>query len=267
MLGNDPNNLETRNLINEQFEKPEQLVIKPAPIIKMLGVSIIVALAIVLVYAVIRLNPDFESIVKYSSWIIADMVHIPQFVIPLVLITYLTGGKLSKYGFNLKPKPSSFTHAKMFGLGLLFGFVMSIQPITQFIKSGPIDVPQPVTATSFLGNMTFQWIVVGLSEETMFRGLIQTYLMINLGGYFRILGHELHIGTIIAAVIWGLFHFINILIMPFGSVLFTVVLTTMAGLLMGYAYQKTGSLLSTIIIHNTLFGVPLTISYFLYWLL
>jgi membrane protease YdiL (CAAX protease family) len=43
----------------------------------------------------------------------------------------------------------------------------------------PVDVPQPVTPANVLGNMTFQWIVVGLSEETMFRGLIQIYLMNN----------------------------------------------------------------------------------------
>jgi len=52
-----------------------------------------------------------------------------------------------------------------------------------------------------------------------------------------------------------------------GSVVFTVVLTTVAGLGMGYAYQETGSLLTTILVHNTIFGVPLTIGYILYWLL
>ncbi len=55
--------------------------------------------------------------------------------------------------------------------------------------------------------------------------------------------------------------------MPLGSVVFFVVLTTVAGLLMGYAYQETGSLLTTIIVHNTIFGVPLTVGYILYWLL
>jgi membrane protease YdiL (CAAX protease family) len=252
---------------NNQFETPEQILIRPAPIIKMLGITIIVALAVVLIYAMIRLLPNYETIVEYSSWLIADLVHIPQFAIPFVIIIYITGGNLSKYGFNLKTKSSSFTHIRMLGLGVLFGFFMSLPSITQFVMSGSVDVPQPVNAGSFLGNMTFQWIVVGLAEETMFRGLIQTYLMINLMGYIKIMGHSLHIGTVIGAIIWGLFHFINILIMPLSSVVFTVVLTTMAGLLMGYAYQKTGSLFTTIIIHNTLFGVPLTVSYFLYWLL
>jgi membrane protease YdiL (CAAX protease family) len=266
-IGNDPYNFETRNMIDERFEDPQQIIIKPDPILKMLSVTIIVALAIVFAYAVIRMNPNFESIVEHSSWIIADIVHIPQFVIPFLLIFLISSGKISEFGFNFRPKSSSLTHAKMFVLGLIFGILMSIQPITQYIKGGPIDIPQPVNAASFLGNMTFQWVVVGLSEETMFRGLIQTYLIINLSGHFRIVGHELHIGTIIGAIIWGLFHIINILVMPFGSVLATVVITTLAGLMMGYAYQETRSLLTTIIIHNTLFGVPLTISYILYWLL
>lgn len=100
----------------------------------------------------------------------------------------------------------------------------------------------------------------------MFRGLIQTYLMNQLSGYKKLFGHDFHVGTIVSAVIWGAFHFINILIMPFDAVVFYIALTTFAGLWMGYAYQQTKSLLTTIIVHNTLFGVPLVVGYFLYWL-
>ena len=55
--------------------------------------------------------------------------------------------------------------------------------------------------------------------------------------------------------------------MPLGPVVFLVMLTTVAGLFMGYAYQETGSLLTTVIVHNTLFGIPLAVGYVLYWLL
>jgi len=58
---------------------------------------------------------------------------------------------------------------------------------------------QPVTVVSIAGNVTFQWIIVGLCEETMFRGLIQTYLMNSLEGYVKILGQYLDIGTVLAA--------------------------------------------------------------------
>ena len=173
---------------------------------------------------------------------------------------------MGEYGFNLKQKPPVFTHKRMLGLGALFGLLMSLKYVPSVVRGIPLDIPRPVSLANVLGYMTFQWIVVGLSEETMFRGLVQTYLMNNLKGHVMLLGHDLHVGTVVGAILWGVFHFINILVMPLGSVVFFVVVTTVAGLLMGYAYQETGSLLTTIIVHNTIFGVPLTIGYILYWL-
>jgi len=208
-----------------------QARLRPAPIVRMLGVTAIVTAIIISIYAALQSLPNFEAIMR------------------------------------VKQKPPVFTHRRMLGLGALFGLLMSVRYISPIARNIPVDIPQPVTLINVLGNMTFQWIVVGLSEETMFRGLIQTYLMKNLRGYIKIFGHDLHIGTVIGAIIWGMFHFINILIMPMGSVVFTVVLTTAAGLGMGYAYQKTGSLLTTILVHNTMFGVPLIIGYIIYWLL
>jgi membrane protease YdiL (CAAX protease family) len=240
--------------------------LKAAPIFKMLGVTAVVVLLIVLIDITIKSLPNYENIMETSSWIFAIAVHIPQFLIPFLIILYITKGKLNKYGFNLKQEPP-FTHRRMFVIGVLFGLFMSLKYISQITKNVPLDIPQPVTVVNVLGHMTFQWIIVGLSEETMFRGLIQTYLMNNLEGYIKMFGHDLHIGTVIGAVFWGLFHFINILVMPLKPVLFFVILTTAIGLLMGYAYQRTGSLLTTVIVHNTIFGIPLTIGYILYWIL
>lgn len=243
-----------------------QAELKAPPIIKMFFVTAIVAFIIIFIDTTLKSLPNYETLMNTSSWIFSDLVHIPQFLIPFLLICYITKGRLEEYGFNLRQKPPIFTHWHMLGLGALFGLFMSLKYIPQVASNIPVDIPQPVTLRNVLGHMTFQWIVVGLSEETMFRGFIQTYLMNNLRGHLKILGHDFHVGTVIAAIIWGLFHFINILIMPLGPVVFFVALTTVVGLFIGYAYQETRSLLSTIIIHNTIFGVPLTIGYVLYWL-
>lgn len=241
--------------------------LKPAPIVKMLGVTAIVAVLIVLISTGFRLLPNYERLMRDSGWILADLVHIPQFLIPFSIIYYISKGELGEYGFNLR-EVSHFTHRRMLLIGILFGLAMSLKYVPQIIGDTPLDIPQPVTPDNIIGHMTFQWIVVGVSEETMFRGLIQTYLMKKLKeGNVEIGGHEFHVGTVIAAIFWGGFHFINILIaMPIDTVLLLVLLTTAVGLLMGYAYQKTGSLLTTIIVHNTIFGIPLSIGYLLYWL-
>jgi membrane protease YdiL (CAAX protease family) len=233
----------------------------------MLGVTVAVALVIVLTWATLASLPRYETLTKDAAWILAHLVHIPQFLIPFLLICTITRGRLREYGFNLSEKRPLLTHKRMLGMGVVFGLLMSLKYIPQIVEGAPLDVPQPVTLCSVVGNLAFQWIVVGLCEETMFRGLVQTYLMNNLEGYVKVLGHNLHVGTIIGAVFWGAFHFINILILPWKSVILFVILTTAIGLPMGYAYQETGSLLTTVIVHNTIFGVPLTVGYILYWLL
>jgi len=236
----------------------EPIRLRLTPILKMLGVTALVVLSIVAIYV---------SYKWLDPWVLASLVHIPQFLIPFLIICYVTKGRLREYGFNLKQTPPTFTHKRMAIVGAIFGFLLLLRYVPQIVGNVPLDIPQPVTAVSIAGNMTFQWIIVGLCEETMFRGLIQTYLMKNLKGRVRILGQYLHVGTVVAAIFWGGFHFIEILNMSLGNVVFLVLLTTAIGLLMGYAYQKTGSLLTTIIVHNTLFGVHLTVGYIIYSLL
>ncbi|MFC1802875.1 lysostaphin resistance A-like protein [Thermoproteota archaeon] len=240
--------------------------LKLTPILKMLTVTVTVAIIIYYINTILQDLPNYETLMIESSWIFADLVHAPQFLIPIIIILYITKGRPSLYGFNLRQDQPEFTHNRMLLIGICSGLLISIKYIIQIVNGIPVDIPQPVTPTNIFGYMTFQWIIVGLSEETMFRGLIQTYLMKNLEGEINLAGHRFHIGTIIAAIFWGGFHIINALNMPMSIAVFTVVITTPIGLLMGYAYQRTGSLLTTILVHNSLFGVPLLIGYILYFM-
>jgi len=230
--------------------------LRPGPILKMLVVTLIVT------FCVYVISASFSV----SSWLLAVLVHVPQFVVPFSIILYLSDGEPAGYGFNLNEDPPEFSHRRMLFIGLLSGLVLSVRYFVQILNGVPLDIHLPMGAVNILGYLGFQWIVVGLSEETMFRGLIQTYLMENLEGIIDIAGHGVHVGTLVGALFWGGFHFINVLNMPLSSALLTVLITTPIGLLLGYAYQRTGSLLTTILVHNTLFGVPLTIGYILYFM-
>jgi membrane protease YdiL (CAAX protease family) len=237
-----------------------------APILRMLCLSAVVTLLIVIINAAIRSSSHSQALITLHPWLLAHLVHIPQFFVPFLVILYLTKGHPGEYGFNLREDPH-ITHRRVLAIGVVFGALMSLRYIPQILRTGGVEVLEPVTPLNVTGQMTFQWIVVGLSEETMFRGLIQTYLVKHLKGYVRIVGHDFHVGTVIGACFWGAFHFINVLIMPIAPVIFLVLLTTAIGLILGYAYQRTGSLLTTIIMHNTVFGVPLTVGYVLHYLL
>jgi len=240
--------------------------LNPAPIIKMLGVSATVVLSMILIDMVVKSRPNAEALMAAHPWLLADLLHIPQFVIPFFVIWHVSRGRLGTYGFSLR-QDSHLTHRRVLLIGLAFGLAMSLRYIPEIVRTGGVDIRQPVTAVNVIGHLTFQWLVVGLSEETLFRGLIQTYLMKNLQGHVRLAGHDFLAGTVVGAFFWGAFHFMNLLIMPIGPVIFLVVLTTAIGLILGYAYQLTGSLLTTIIMHSTVVAVPVTVGYVLHWLL
>jgi len=232
----------------------------------MIGVVVFVTTCIILIFVGVRSCPGYQTLIGESSWVMAVLVHIPQFIIPFIIICIISKWQLGEYGYNCREKPPLFTHRRMFALGFIFGLLLSLKYFVQLIRGAPIEIPLPVTTMDVVGNLVFQWIVIGFSEETMFRGLIQTYLTKNLRGSYGILGHELQIGTIIGAFIWGGFHLVNLLVMPVGPTIFYAVITTFAGVALGYAFQETGSLMTTIIVHNTIFGVPLIIGYILYWI-
>jgi len=63
-----------------------QVKLKPAPILKMLGVVAVVTLIIVLIDAALGSLSNYETLMRDSSWLVADLVHVPQFLIPFLLI-------------------------------------------------------------------------------------------------------------------------------------------------------------------------------------
>ena len=132
-----------------------RLKVKSIPIIMTLSIIILVSIVIILINTYIKSFPNYENIVNNSSWMIAHLVHIPQFLIPFLIICFITKGKLSEYGYNMNQKPPVFTHIRMFILGVSFGLLLSLKFLPQIINKTSIDIPQPVTLLNVIGNMTF----------------------------------------------------------------------------------------------------------------
>lgn len=100
------------------------------------------------------------------------------------------------------------------------------------------------------------WFLIGFAEEIMFRGVIQTELMKTLPQDVKILGLNFKRGTLLAAIIFGLAHIINIFtIANVCFVIGQVISAIIFGLIVGYFYQETRSLIPAIIIHNLANGI------------
>jgi len=93
-------------------------------------------------------------------------------------------------------------------------------------------------------------LVVGPSEELLFRGLIQTSLNGSIHAAMRWRGWRLPVGTLFAAVLFGLFHLVNIGFQPLAATLEQVVVGIALGLVIGVLYDRTGNLIGASLFHS-----------------
>ena len=141
---------------------------------------------------------------------------------------------------------------------------MTIIDLTPSILTGNFGLSYEPTLTNVVGRLSYIWIFAGLTEEILFRGLIQTELTYQDEG---IRYRDLKKGTIVAALIYALSHLGNLSSRTWLYVGPQVIYTLFLGLALGKLYQRTGSLIGPIIGHNLANGIEYTIEYILYFLL
>jgi hypothetical protein len=111
-------------------------------------------------------------------------------------------------------------------------------------------IARPLTAVSFAGWSFFQGVFVGPTEEILFRGLLVGYLATALPGSLRLGRLEIGGATVIAAVLFGLAHLPGSLAAPWWENLFHVTYACALGLVYGYWFERSRSLLVPAIAHN-----------------
>lgn len=219
------------------------------------------------VLALLNRIPEFKLLVQNSTWVPKYIGDSVAFAVGMVMIWRISQGRLGEYGFtlplrNLKVKLSIV-------LGVILGLMgILLDHFTELISGVNIEPahPYPLTVLNVLGMMTFQWIFVGIFEETITRGLVQTYLMNELKGSIKILKWDFHIGSVITAIIFGLGH-LGPHIFFGGSWLSLaphLVFATLYGLCSSYIYQETKSLVGPILMHNVTDGLLYSVDYFFY---
>jgi membrane protease YdiL (CAAX protease family) len=126
-----------------------------------------------------------------------------------------------------------------------------------------------ITYTSFakkatVGNgisaLLFYVFFLGLGEELLFRGYIQSRLNAAWGQPFQFYGVNWGWGIIITSVLFGLMHFLNLGSLVIGDWQLTPwwgFWTFFAGLVLGFVREKTGSIVAPTLLH----GLPQGIAY------
>ncbi len=198
-------------------------------------------------------------LLEHGSWLHYINHHVVQMLIATVLIALLTRGHFKKAGFNLQNMRESLNLLTKGFFPVLLIFLLAGHAIVPLIQATP---PERFTGDlrllDFSGMMIFSWIIVGLSEETVFRGFFQSALAKFWNGTFRLFDTDIPIAGFIAALIFTIAHisFRNMSADPR-----QLILAFVLGLYYAVAYYRTGSLLAPIIAHNLVDGGIITVEW------
>lgn len=207
-----------------------------------------------------------EEWTQHGNWVQMIDHHLWQLVLAVAVIFVLSLGRLRDWGLNLRNPEESLRLLKKFcvvygvyfvGIGLLFQWLFLPVPPPEF----------PLTTANVVGRLFFMSVISGLSEEILFRGLMQTSLSRVVPGVWRWRAIDLPVAGLITAVIFTLVH-INFTLAPFEIThlyLPQLALALVLGVYYAYAYHRTGSLLTPILAHNfsngTLYGSSLVLQW------
>jgi membrane protease YdiL (CAAX protease family) len=99
-------------------------------------------------------------------------------------------------------------------------------------------------------ELFFLAVLVGPTEELLFRGLIQTGLNQSMPAAVRWRGWTLSVGTVVAAAVFGLWHLTNLTYQALGPTVQQVAIATFMGLVIGVFYARTRNLIGASILHS-----------------
>jgi membrane protease YdiL (CAAX protease family) len=121
-----------------------------------------------------------------------------------------------------------------------------------------ISAPAPLTVS----RVVLLGIAGPVCEEFFFRGFLQTNLMEKVRGEKKLLKLSLSYGLILTALIFGSVHILDIFLFDLSltSGIINAAFATLLGLLLGYAYQETRSILGPVLMHCCLNVLPLVLT-------
>lgn len=200
----------------------------------------------------------FASIDPDKVFVWMYIHHLVQLFLALFVMALPFWNKSFKdWGFNLDHSGWSLRTVGHFCIGwiifsALFMLVIQVPPLVTY----------PLTTSNLIGDLFFDFIMTGISEEVLFRAMVMGILLLSWKSKIRIRKFEVSAAGLLAAIIFALAH-IGFDLMPFQiTYVNTMQLVFAFGLGIFYAvmFDKTGSLLGPILAHGASDGL-LTVIY------
>lgn len=190
-----------------------------------------------------------------GQWLYMTIHHMGQAALALIAIALLGRFRIREWGLNFDNRRESRRLVVKFSVW--FGLFMVVSLILQIATGARPIYGRPLTPDHIVGGLFFMWIVSGVSEEILFRGLFQTWFSRFWKGAITLVGVEVPTAGIVAAILFALVHinfsFDTLEITHFSPM--QVALAFSLGIFYAVAYFRTGSLLAPAFAHNIANGL------------
>ncbi len=190
---------------------------------------------------------DYQTIDPDGAYAWISVRHIGQALIVIIFIVVLNIFKPREYGFGWGNKEIGKRYVLFFTL--MFGAGSFISHLLAIATSSFQQFSYPLTANNIIGQLSFQLLLSGPSEELIFRAFAITMLGIVLKN--RVFNEKVSATNIIAAVIFGLAH-MRFSFAPFTVAYnpFQVVMAIVLGFFYGDCYEKSNSMYYPMMMHS-----------------
>jgi membrane protease YdiL (CAAX protease family) len=221
---------------------------RPVPVL----VTLLLGLGIPIVAGILaallsRLIPIPPPKIVLLPWLYLQ--HAFQLLLSLVAIMLIKRHVPADYGLHL-PRGRSYAGPALL-LGAVFGIIMLLVDFAPNIMSGhPPALGYKLTPQHVAGWLLFAGIYVGPTEETLFRGLLVTYLATVMPGRVRWGRWDVSVGGIVVAVVFALAHVTSFWTEPLEAAIGQQIYAIALGILYAYFLEKSRSLLAPMLAHN-----------------
>jgi membrane protease YdiL (CAAX protease family) len=181
-------------------------------------------------------------------WKVLYFGHTGMLLTSLAWIAFLSRGHFREFGFKVAAARRYIWFAFLFGVG--FGIVMTIADYWRNLATKLPPEHFGLSLTNVVGLLTFEALYAGTIEEILFRGLLVTFLMQRMSGRVRLGRFDIHIAGVIVAALFCLAHLGSFWTESLAAAAGQQIYAFVWGLIYAYWYEKSGSLLPSIVGHN-----------------
>ena len=208
---------------------------------------------------------DYQAIDPDGAYAWITIHHIVQALIFMIIIVLLNMFKPLEYGFGRGNKQVGKKYVLAFTL--IFGAGSIASHLLTILTSSFQPFAYPLTAVNIIGQLSFQLLLSGPSEELIFRAFATTMLALVIKK--RIFNGKASAANIIAAAIFGLAH-MSFSFAPFAVSYnpFQVVMSFILGFFYGDCYEKSKSMYYPMMMHSisnvVMVGLTIIATFFIY---